>query len=87
MYNHERMTYVGAVIWALVRDEVRRRNGLWLLARLAEPQTAVIIGDLITGALGLEASRQYWEQQLEIKEELKDDPKGLLRREGVHLAE
>jgi hypothetical protein len=47
----------------------------------------VIIGDLITGALGLEASRQYWEQRLEIKEELKDDPKGLLRREGVHLAE
>jgi hypothetical protein len=57
------------------------------LARLADPQTAVSIGDLITGALGLEASRQYWEQQLKIKEELKDEPKGLLHREGAHLAE
>jgi hypothetical protein len=85
MYNHEYMTYVGAVIRALVGGEVRRRNGLWLLARFAEPQTAVIIGDLIAGALGQEASRQYWEQQLEIKEELKDDPKGLLHREGIEL--
>jgi hypothetical protein len=85
VYKHEYMTYVGAVIRAMVSGEVRRRNGLWLLARFAEPQTAVMIGDLVTGALGLEASRQYWEQQLEIKEDLKDDPKNLLRREGISL--
>jgi hypothetical protein len=28
-----------------------------------------------------------WERQLEIKEELKDDPNGLLQREGIRLTE
>ena len=31
--------------------------------------------------------RWLWERQLEIKEELKDDPNGLLHREGIPLTE